>query len=90
MSWRARSPHGLAPDQAKIRVSGVVTEVTPAYCRVSGLSQFVKLGECVDLVAGETPQVCEVVRIEADGVTIKPFDANMKAGLGTVAPGAAS
>ena len=34
-----------ASDLPKVRVQGVVTEVAPAYCRISGLSPFVKLGE---------------------------------------------
>lgn len=74
-----------APDLPTIRISGVVTEVTPAYCRVSGLSPFVKLGECVELDTGASGQLGEIVRIEESGVTVKPFDTVMKAGLGTVA-----
>ncbi len=69
----------------KTRAGGVVTEVTPAYCRVSGLSQFVKLGECVSLAGGERPQLGEVVRIDENGATIKSFDPVIDVGLGTVA-----
>jgi flagellum-specific ATP synthase len=68
-----------------VRVSGVVTEVAPAYCRVSGLSPFVKLGECVELDPGPNSQLGEVVRIDERGVTIKPFETSMRAGLGTPA-----
>jgi flagellum-specific ATP synthase len=68
----------------KMRIGGVVTEVTPAYCRVSGLSQFVKLGECISL-SGHRPQLGEVVRIEESGATIKSFDPVLDVGLGTVA-----
>ena len=68
-----------------VRVSGVVTEVAPAYCRVSGLSPFVKLGECVELDPGPHSQLGEVVRIDERGVTIKPFETSMRAGLGTPA-----
>jgi flagellum-specific ATP synthase len=74
-----------APDRPTMRVNGVVTEVTPAYCRVGGLSPFVKLGECIELDTGTNPQVGEVVRIDESGVTVKPFDTIMKAGLGTQA-----
>lgn len=74
-----------APDLPKVRVNGVVTEVAPAFCRVSGLSPFVKLGECIELETGGKPQLGEVVRIDESGVTVKPFDTSMKAGLGTVA-----
>jgi flagellum-specific ATP synthase len=68
-----------------VRVSGIVTEVAPAYCRVSGLSPFVKLGECVELDPGPNGQLGEVVRIDDRSVTIKPFETSMKAGLGTPA-----
>ena len=68
-----------------MRVNGVVTEITPAYCRVSGLSPFVKLGECLELDTGAKPQLGEIVRIDESGVTVKPFDTAMKAGLGTAA-----
>jgi flagellum-specific ATP synthase len=74
-----------APDLPKTRVNGTVCEITPAYCRVSGLSPFVKLGECIELDTGGKPQLGEVVRIDESGVTVKPFDAGMKAGLGTIA-----
>jgi flagellum-specific ATP synthase len=72
-----------APDLPKVRVSGTVSEVTTAYCRVSGLSPFVKLGECIELDTGTPPQLGEVVRIDETGVTVKPFDTGMRAGLGT-------
>src|SRR5688572_7586230 len=68
-----------------IRVGGLVTEVTPAYCRVSGLSHFLKLGETVDLSDGQRSQLGEVVRIDEHGATIKPFDAGINAGLGMAA-----
>jgi flagellum-specific ATP synthase len=74
-----------AADLPKVRVQGVVTEVAPAFCRVSGLSPFVKLGECVELDARGSSQLGEVVRIDETGVTVKPFDTTMKAGLGTAA-----
>jgi flagellum-specific ATP synthase len=69
----------------KIKVGGIVTAVTPGYCRVSGLSQFVKLGECVRLVSSDSSQLGEVVRIDEAGATIKTFDPVIDAGLGTKA-----
>ncbi len=68
-----------------MRVGGVVTAVTPGYCRVSGLSHFVKLGESVSLVSGVKSQLGEVVRIDETGATIKAFEAVVDAGLGTTA-----
>jgi flagellum-specific ATP synthase len=66
-----------------IRIGGVVTAVTPGYCRVSGLSQFIKLGESVILVSGRQSQLGEVVRVDEAGATIKAFEAVVDAGLGT-------
>jgi flagellum-specific ATP synthase len=73
------------PGLPTVRVGGIVTEVTPAYCRVSGLSQFLKLGECVDLATGDRPQLGEVVRIDAQGATVKLFEVTTNAGLATTA-----
>jgi flagellum-specific ATP synthase len=81
LDW-ALTTAGAAP---KIRVGGIVTAVTPGYCRVSGLSQFVKLGECVALVSGRGSQLGEVVRIDEAGATIKAFEPAIDAGLGTKA-----
>lgn len=69
----------------RMRVGGVVTAVTPGFCRVSGLSQFIKLGESVSLVSGLKSQLGEVVRIDETGATIKAFEAVVDAGLGTTA-----
>jgi flagellum-specific ATP synthase len=71
--------------QPKVVAGGTVTEVTPAYYRVAGLSQIVKLGECVELEANGHRQLGEVVRVDADGATVKPFEVATKAGLGAVA-----
>jgi flagellum-specific ATP synthase len=68
-----------------IRIGGSVTAVMPGYCRVSGLSQFVKLGECVRLTSGLQVQLGEVVRIDEQGATIKTFEPSLDAGLGTAA-----
>jgi flagellum-specific ATP synthase len=73
------------PGLPKVRIGGIVTEVTPAYCRVSGLSQFLKLGECIDLATGERPQLGEVVRIDEHGATVKLFEVTTNAGLATTA-----
>jgi flagellum-specific ATP synthase len=72
-------------DLPKIRVGGVVTEVTPTYYRVSGLSRFLKLGECVSLDAEGRSQIGEVVSLDGAGATVKPFEAQINVGLGTPA-----
>lgn len=69
----------------KVQASGLVSEVGPSHARVNGLSQLVRLGECVDLATGEPPQLAEVIRIDETGVTIKPFDIVHRVGLGMTA-----
>lgn len=81
----ARAARELAGGSPAVEVGGSVTEVTPAYCRVAGLSAFVKLGECVTLDAAGGPEMGEVVRIDAQGVTVKPFGTAIRAGIGTTA-----
>ena len=67
------------------RIGGVVTQVTPAYVQVSGLSRHLKLGDCVSFASGSALQLGEVVRIDESGATIKPFDAGLKIGPGEIA-----
>jgi flagellum-specific ATP synthase len=67
-----------------VRIGGIVTQVTPAYVQVSGLSQHLKLGDCVSFSSTPVPQLGEVVRIDGSGATIKPFDANLKIGPGGI------
>ncbi len=71
--------------EPRMRVGGVVTAVMPGYCRVSGLSQFVKLGECVRLISGPLARLGEVVRIDETGASIKTFEPAIDVGLGTLA-----
>jgi flagellum-specific ATP synthase len=65
-----------------VRMGGVVSTVTPAFYRVSGLSQFLKLGERVVLPGPGRAQIGEVVRIDANGATVKPFEGAIDARLG--------
>lgn len=74
--------NNLAASEPLMGAGGAVVEVAPSYCRVAGLSQLVKLGECVELNGNGRRQLAEVVRIDAAGVTIKPFDTVVQAGLG--------
>ena len=66
----------------RLRVGGFVSEVTPSHYRISGLSQFLKLGECVGLRHGGATHLGEVVRIDSSGTTVKSFEAKVTAGLG--------
>ncbi len=56
--------------------------MAPSHYRISGLSQFLKLGECVGLKHGSETQLGEVVRIDATGTTVKSFEAKVAAGIG--------
>lgn len=69
----------------KVRVGGVIREVSPSHYRVTGLSQFVKLGDRVGFDSLGKTQVGEVVHIDDSGVIVKPFDTRIEAGLGTPA-----
>lgn len=71
--------------QPLVRVGGTVTQVTPAFCSVSGLSPFVKLGDRVSLEAGGREQLGEVIRLEEARITVKTFDEPIVAGLGAKA-----
>jgi flagellum-specific ATP synthase len=66
-----------------LRISGTVTEATPAGYSVSGLSRFVALGDCVRLSVRGAEQLAEVIRIDENRVTVKPFDVQVSASLGT-------
>ena len=70
-----------------LRIGGKVTEISSSACRLAGLAHCVRLGECVEIVGPNQDQaaLCEVVRIDAHGVTVKPFDGTLEAGLGTMA-----
>ena len=72
---------GLRNLQA-VRVSGVVTEVAMSHYRVTGLSRFLKLGECVSVDIGDRVQIGEVVKIDDVSATLKPFDSRCDAAIG--------
>ncbi|HVY43136.1 MAG TPA: flagellar protein export ATPase FliI [Hyphomicrobiaceae bacterium] len=80
-----RAVSSAAQTLPKVRAGGIVTEVTQSYCRVSGLSQLVSLGECVMLTGEGSSQLGEVIRIDANGATVKPFDGINRVGLGATA-----
>ena len=65
-----------------VRVSGAVTEVASSHARVSGLSPFVKLGECVSFDVEGSTHLAEVVRIDSHGASVKAFEPNTLTSLG--------
>jgi flagellum-specific ATP synthase len=64
------------------RVSGAVTHVAMSHYRVSGLSRFLRLGDCLSIEADERTQLGEVVKLDAMSATVKPFDAICEATIG--------
>ncbi len=69
-------------EEPLVRVSGCVTEVSPSSARVTGLSSFLKLGECVSFDVDGVKHRAEVVRIDAQSASIKAFETNTLTRLG--------
>lgn len=65
-----------------IRGGGRIAEISASSYGVSGLSRFVKLGECVTVAVGDENHLGQVVRIAKDHVTIKSFRSNLDIRLG--------
>ena len=57
-----------------VRISGVVTEIFSTHLRVAGLGTFVSLGDCVRIEDGARVFIGQVIRIDCDGVAVKPFE----------------
>ncbi|MCJ2031144.1 flagellar protein export ATPase FliI [Methylobacterium sp. J-043] len=72
-------------DLPLVRVAGPVREVTANAARVAGVSAFVRLGDRMGFSADGRMQVGEVVRIDAAGATVKPFESRIEAGIGSLA-----
>ncbi|MET3414911.1 flagellar protein export ATPase FliI [Methylobacterium sp. 1030] len=68
-----------------VRLGGLVREVGAAHCRIGIRSPVLKLGDRMQVRSGDTVQQGEVIRIDDAGVTLKPFDARIEAGLGALA-----
>lgn len=72
-------------DLPLVRVAGPVREVTASAARVAGVSAFVRLGDRIGFSADGRVQIGEVVRIDAAGATVKPFESRIEAGIGSLA-----
>ncbi|MGE5369253.1 MAG: FliI/YscN family ATPase [Chloroflexota bacterium] len=66
----------------RIAVSGVVTEVSSSHFRVEGLSQFLRLDDCVLLEGAGRACHGQAIRIDRRGVLVKSFESNAGVGLG--------
>lgn len=85
MNALARLEHSLAGGPQPldlVAVSGCVSEVTPATVRIAGLSPFVRLGERIALTANGREELGEAIRIDRQGVLVKPFATTAGVGLG--------
>ncbi len=69
---------------ALVAISGAVADVTPTTYRVRGLSPFSALGDCIALAA-DGRRHGEIVRVDSDCVTVKPFATTSDVRLGAVA-----
>jgi len=76
----ARAARQLDRDAPLLRCAGRVSEISPAACRVRGLSAFVSLGDCVGI--GAPGNIAQVVHIGARGIMVKPFDAHPRLRIG--------
>jgi flagellum-specific ATP synthase len=65
-----------------VRISGVVTEIFSTHLRVAGLATFVSLGDCVRIEDGARVFIGQVIRIDSDGVAVKPFENHVGVGTG--------
>lgn len=68
-----------------VRHGGPVTGVTATHLRVGGLPPYVGLGDAVTIDCGRRARLGEVIRIDADAVTVKPFEPLDDLGLGALA-----
>lgn len=66
----------------RTRLSGAVREIATSHYKVSGLSRFMKLGECMVVEVGGRRQIGEVVKIDDEYVTLKPFETRCDASIG--------
>ncbi|MGE7156960.1 flagellar protein export ATPase FliI [Methylorubrum rhodesianum] len=72
-------------DLPLVRIGGPVREVTASAARVAGVSAFVRLGDRMGFSADGRMQIGEVVRVDAAGATVKPFESRIEAGIGSLA-----
>ena len=82
----ARKAADLAAlSQPRIRISGHVVDVSPQSFRVAGLSPFVRLGDCIVCDGPDGEELGEVVRVEEQAATVKPFAVRFQSGVRTLA-----
>lgn len=88
MSHAARPAPRPAPDEPAlveppIQIFGHVVDISPQAFKVAGLSPFVRLGDCVACEGPDGDELGEVVRVEEDAATVKPFAVSFRSGVRT-------
>lgn len=82
-SGQAGSGQAGSGQTGLVRFGGRVREVSASACRVGGISAFVRLGDRMGFEAEGREQTGEIVRIDAEGATLKSFESRIEAGIGT-------
>ncbi|RFC64097.1 flagellar protein export ATPase FliI [Fulvimarina endophytica] len=67
----------------RIEISGRIVDVAPQSFRVAGLSPFMRLGDCIRCPGESEDELGEVVRIDADSLTVKPYGSRFSKGVGS-------
>jgi flagellum-specific ATP synthase len=65
-----------------VRIGGLVTDVLSSHLQVAGLAPFVSLGDCVRIEDGARAFIAQVIRIDGDSVSVKPFESHTGVGAG--------
>ncbi|SDN42384.1 flagellum-specific ATP synthase [Methylobacterium phyllostachyos] len=68
-----------------VRVGGAVREIGFGHCRIRIATPLLRLGDRMRIEAAGRPIDGEVVRIDEEGVILKPFEGRIEAGLGAPA-----
>ena len=71
-----------SPPLQFVSIGGTVVEASTTNCRVSGLSRFSRLGDCVSLDKAGHELFGEVVHVDAGAILIKPFGNQAALGVG--------
>ena len=79
----ARVVEDFARQPDFISLAGQITEISPGFCKVAGLSQAVKLGDYVTLPHEDHLTLGEILRIDAGSVTVKFFTPTANLSLGS-------
>jgi len=68
---------------SRTRVFGSVSEVTASFYVIAGLSEFLKVGDCLEIGPHAVSSLAQVVRVTKDHAVAKSFETNAVVGLGS-------